>query len=509
MSMLIVDNRRVQESNPFYECVRQYLDTANLEQRLISSPLTDVNVNNLTLEQRYQFLDRMQEEMFEPTTTSLDIATRVYRMIGRGLQSMDPTQASVRKFSMSLARFAGADLRTLPWFSAYAIGMTIKGITGSGKTYEVERALKLIPQRIDHRASEAAGWTHLVQATWLQVPMSHDGSLGGLLFQILCSLDAAIDTHYSEDRSLTNLSNEKLAIRVGIILRKHGVGLLVIDEIQERNFAENSRGILAATFFLRLLNFGIPILLMGNPLGIDAINKFSQDLRRLGAGGSIELSPHEVTDWDWAKCLAPAIWEFCVMPDQRDKSFMTPETLFRYSGGIRDYGCRIWNVAQRHALDQGKSSVDALDLERAFMGSDFSELERQMIAGFRDRNLVLLSQFVDIPWESYGVRWGLLSPLGHVDKTRKNSVTEAGASNTGKNPPARDQSNSTTGKDHQGIKPSSAKDAETIRRKRTSKKNREAQLEEKKKTLDESDVRHSGLQKILVSGFDELRKAEE
>lgn len=498
MNMMITENRRVQESNPFYECVKDYLNTSNLEQRLICSPLAGMDVATMPLEQRYCLLDRMQEEMFEPTTTSLDITTRLYRMIGRGLQSLDPTKASVRKFSMSIARYAGADLRTLPWFSTFAIGMSIKGHTGSGKTYEVERALKLIPQRIDHRASEAAGWTHLVQAVWLRVPMSHDGSLGGLLFQILCSLDAAIETSYSEDRSLTSLSNEKLAIRVGIILRKHGVGLLAIDEIQERNFAENSRGTLAATFFLRLLNFGIPILLMGNPFGIDALNKFSQDLRRLGAGGAIEMHPHEVSDWDWAECLSPAIWRFCVMPVQSDRSFMTPEILFRYSGGIRDYGCRIWAATQRAALDLGKKSVSVEDIQQAFMGSDFGHGERQLIAGLRDKNLALLSQFIDIPWETYGIRWGLLSPVGPTN-ANQHSTANAAAENA---------ASAGTGRAEGFEKAPAAKAAEIMRRKRTIKKNKEDQRRQIKENLDESDIRGDGLQKILISGFEALRKSD-
>lgn len=498
MSMMIVENRRVQESNPFYGCVKEYLDTSNLEQRLICSPLAEVDVTNMPLEQRYSLLDRMQEEMFEPTTTSLDITTRIYRMIGRGLQSLDPTKASVRKLSMTIARYAGADLTTLPWFSTFAMGMSIKGLTGSGKTYEVERALKLIPQKIDHRASEAAGWTHLVQAVWLRVPMSHDGSLGGLLFQILCSLDAAIETSYSEDRSLTSLSNEKLAIRVGIILRKHGVGLLAIDEIQERNFAENSRGTLAATFFLRLLNFGIPILLIGNPFGIDALNKFSQDLRRLGAGGAIEMHPHDVTEWDWAECLSPAIWRFCVMPAQIDTSFMTPEILFQYSGGIRDYGCRIWAATQRAALDLGKTSVSAEDLQQAFIGSDFGHQERQLIAGLRDKNLELLTQFIDIPWEAYGVRWGLLSPARRTDGDQpatENISTENAVS-------------AAKGEGEVPDKAPAAKAEETIRRRRTTKKNKESQRQQIKETLDENDIRGDGLQKILISGFDSLRQSD-
>lgn len=98
------------------------------------------------------------------------------------------------------------------------------------------------PRRYRHlsyaKRTRALGWSHLVQILWLYVGMSHDGSLGGLLLSILCAIDEATGcTSYSQSRSLIGLSNEKLAVRIGIILRNHGVGVLVIDEIQGRNFS--------------------------------------------------------------------------------------------------------------------------------------------------------------------------------------------------------------------------------------------------------------------------------
>ena len=501
MTVSIVDDRRMPGENPFYDCIKEYLDTTNLEQRLNVSPLNGEDVKHLSLERRYQLLDLMQEEMFEPTTTSLDIATRVFRMIGRGLQAMDPTKASVRKITMTIARYAGTELSKLPWFSTYAMGMHIKGPTGCGKSYEVVRALKLIPQRIDHRRNEAAGWTHMVQATWLYVPMSHDGSLGGLLFQMLCSMDAAIDSHYSEDRGLRSLSNEKLAIQVGIILRNHGVGLLVIDEIQARNFADNARGTLAATFFLRLLNFGIPTILMGNPFGIEALDSFSQDMRRLGAGGSLRMDPHTVDDYDWTECLSPAIWKFTVLPDQYDKSFMTPDVLFHYSGGIRDYACRTWGATQRMVLGLGRTAATADDLEAAFLGPDFGDRDRDLIVGFRDKKLHLLQRFVDIPWEYYGMQWGLLKSESSKQTNPPPATEDAVAPLPNQEEQSNDlQSNAASTTVRKKTVAEKAK--ENVKRRRTQADNKVKQRVAAKETLNEQDMRNEGLKKCLVTGFE-------
>lgn len=506
MTVSVVETR-VTGENPFYDCIKEYLDTSNLEERLSASPIRGEDVKHMSLERRYQLLDQMQEEMFEPTTSSLDITTRIFRMMGRGLQGLDPTKASVRKTTMTIGRYAGTELSKLPWFSTYAIGMHLKGPTGCGKSYEVVRALKLIPPRINHRLHEAAGWTHMVQATWLYVPMSHDGSLGGLLFQILCSLDAAIDSHYSEDRSLRSLSNEKLAIQVGIILRNHGVGLLVIDEIQARNFSDNARGTLAATFFLRLLNFGIPIVLLGNPFGIDALNSFSQDMRRLGAGGSIRMDPHEVGDSDWTECLCPAIWNFIVLPDQQDRSFMTPEVLFRYSGGIRDYACRIWTATQRMVLGLGRTAATKDDLEAAFWGPDFGDRDRDLIAGFRDKDLLLLQQFVDIPWEDYGMRWGILTNKGDESKNATATPKDSGTS-------SHSQQEQSSGSEEKAAsapprkKTAPEKAKENVKRNRTQASNKAKQRTEAKQTLSEQDIRADGLKKCLVSGFESLKNSD-
>lgn len=497
MGITVVDSRRAEQCNPFYEHVKDYLSTTSLESRLNCSPLDHLSIGDLSLERRYELLDRMQEEMFEPTTTSLNITNRTYRMLGRGLQSMDPTKASVRKFSMSLARGAGAELSALPWFATYAMGMTVKGPTGVGKTYEVTRALSLIPQRIDHKASEAAGWTHLRQAVWLFVPMSHDGSLGGLLFQILCSLDAAIDTAYSSEKSLISLSNEKLAVRVGILLRTHGVGLLVIDEIQSRNFSDNARGTLAATFFLRLLNFGIPTMLIGNQVAFKALGTFSQDIRRLSAGGAVTMDPHFADDYDFKDCLAPAIWKFCVMSKQVETGFMQPDILFKYSGGIRDYACRCWISAQRLALDLGKENVSEGDLQAAFEGSDFDDRDRQLIIGFRDRDPIRLSQFTDVDWEGYGIKWG---------KLRASSTDNATSAQAEATVQDREQETPPQKKKASVSTPKPEKDKAKIIRRREQSKEQERKKKNAKESLDEDDIRCNGLQKTLISGFEAIRR---
>lgn len=481
--------------NPFLEPLEEYLSTENLEQRLQNWPLKGLNITDLDIQARHDLLNALQEQMFEPTLTSLDTTTRLYRMIRRGYMGRDPTSRFTRAQTMSIARCAGKELNDIPWFPCSAKGMRVNGITGLGKSYEILRGLQLLPQKIEHGYSKSADWNHMTQATWLYVGMSHDGSLGGLLLQILTALDTAIGTEYSLERSLTSLSNEKLAVQVGIILNNHGVGVLVIDELQGRNFSGGVRGGLAATFFLRLLNFGIPLVLMGNPYGLDALDSFSQDMRRIGSGGNIEMHPMDKDDFDFTDVLAPALWRYNIMPEPSPISDREGAILFKYCGGIRDYGARIRVCSQRLALDQGDLFVTEEHMEEAFMGPDFSSKDRDLIAGFRDKNPILLQQFDDIPWERYANRWGLY---------HEPSATQSESQISSKQPAQQSPTPTNESYSERSRKPAAQQAGETALRNRTRRENQKAQNEAVKATLESNDMRKNGLQEYLISGLDQL-----
>lgn len=490
------------DDNPFLEQLNTLLSTDDLERRLTRSPLDGIDVSELSIDARHELLDRMQEEMFEPTSTSLEIVTRAFRLIRRGYLPRNPCRAAVRNKTMAIASLAAKDLTRIPWFTTFAKGMRISGETGTGKSYELMRGLELLPNRIIRSENSSAGWTHLVQVVWLYVGMSHDGSLGGLLLNILCAIDAIAGTDYSINKSITGLSNEKLAVRIGIILRTHGVGVLVIDELQSRNFEGGTRGGLAATFFLRMLNFGIPIILVGNPFGMDVLDRFSQDMRRIGSGGSFYMRPHDVNDFDWTHCLAPAVWRYDVMPEPTAIKDPDGAVLFKYSGGIRDYACRIRVSMQRLALDLGANAVTEDHMKQAFFGPDFSDKERTLIAGFRDKNPILLQAWEDVRWEDYAIRWGYFQGSTSVNANGCDACASPKEESETEAPPDAEDAG---GQAQKAKKTASERDLETVTRKRTREANVRKQQTEARSTLGANDLRNNGLQEYLIAGFEALR----
>ena len=486
-------------SNPLYLQLIEALRGDDIASRIRRSPLDGVDVTTITKDERHALLDQMQERLFEPSTVTLALGQRLFRMIARGYMSRDPRQLAVRKQTIAIASCKGGKLPELPWFNAYAKCMRISGETGTGKSYEVENALRLLPQFIVHPENREAGWSHLVQVVHLYVAMSHDGSLGGLLLNILSALDDLICTNYATQPSLIRLSNEKLAVHVGIILRTHAVGVLVIDELQERNFT-GAHGGLAALFFLRLLNFGIPMVLMGNPFGLSALERFSQDVRRTGSAGSFDFEPYDPCDFDWTDCIAPKIWAFYVLPEPMAFSDPDGKVLFQYSGGIRDYAFRISNAAQRIAIDLDDKALTLDHLKMAYEGEDFSARDRDLIEGFARRQPIRLMDFEDVRVEHYRRKWGLLT-----------TSQATGAESRG-------ESNVTVDQSTTELPPTDAKSPTTIQRTRheqelvaakrlsTRRTNEASKRAAVKLGCEKDDLRNEGLKKFLISGFDALRR---
>lgn len=479
--------------NPFIDSIIEYLSLEGLPARLATSPLDGVTIGDLSSAGKIALLNRLQEEFFEPTENSLLIATRLYRLIHKGYLNRNPTKSSVRRQTMEIAGFAELREKPIPWFSTSAKGMTITGVTGLGKSHEIKRALGLLPRVVEHGRSVDAGWEKMKQVTWLYVGMSHDGSLGGLMLQILVALDEVLESEYARDASLVKCSIEKLAVKLGVILRNHGVGVLVIDEIQERNFTRKNRGDYAVTFFLRLLNFGIPVVLMGNPLGLKVLDTFSQDIRRIGSGGTICVYPDEISGFDWVECFVPALWRQSVMPELSPIENKA-ELLFEYSGGIRDMASRVYVGAQILAIDLGDRFVTEDHLLKAFLGADFSDKERELIVGFRDKDIVALNQFDDIPWQDLALRWGIniLNVTSLDDNNSRDFPAEVAGKAKNKDKPAKSVSQT---------------DLEIIKRNRTRKANKVNTVFNVRKNLSAEDMRKNGMSKVLITGLDSFMSA--
>lgn len=283
--------------------------TQLLIRALIHSPIPFAGECTVPREQRRRLTDEYQK-IFVPTYQAIQIADRMLSTLLYGLERRNPTWPEVQRWINSTQQWHGRSVDQIPWNPVQAKGIILEGMTGIGKSHIVERVLGLLPQVVDHEPKGDWGMLKLRQLVWLKVPMPADHSRRGLLASILTEMDRVLETDYY--RSLVRPSNRIETLIVGVmqLLVQHRCGMLVIEEAQEANLGSKvfSRDFL--NFFLRILNWGIPTMIVGNPLSFLELRMHAQDVDRFSEGGWFSMLPELGPDsHPWKKSWMPGIWQ--------------------------------------------------------------------------------------------------------------------------------------------------------------------------------------------------------
>lgn len=349
------------------------------------------------------------EQFFTPTRRAITLAMNLSAMMITSLRRRDPRIAANRKYIFDLAIFADQatkkNLDQIPWLGEGASGAIVRGPTGCSKTHSCDAFLRLIPQCVEHGPNEAGGWASLKQLMYLRVPMPTDGSRKGLLVNIVWKLDDALRTNYSE-KLTGRLTQEVLLVEVLKLLAVHRCGLLILEEVQERNVAAKVLGSEFANLFLKILNTGVPLLLVGNPLSFEHIMRFSQDCRRLTNAGLFDFTPaFDPDDDEWIRDLLPGLWGWSILPRVDEPVPHLEKILFERTGGIP----AVLSIYRRECLVEafrsGSSRVEINHMDAAFWSPSMVGMH-DLIEAYRKKDLKgLLINFSDQPVEFLAKCW--------------------------------------------------------------------------------------------------------
>jgi hypothetical protein len=208
------------------------------------------------------------------------------------LADRHPYEAAQRQAIYLMAQHAQRPTVSFTSLVSKSRGMLLEGVTKQGKTTLLSRVLGHFPRTIDRDRDELAGWAHLKQLVHLVVPMPSDASKSGFLKQAFIELDNALGTTYATTARIRNSTVDQQLVEFLSILVQHRCGLLIIEEAQYENELTNSRfGTEFHTFFLRVLNAGIPTIIVGNPMAFDDLKTNSQLMSRLSNPGQFTLAP--------------------------------------------------------------------------------------------------------------------------------------------------------------------------------------------------------------------------
>ncbi len=402
------------EDNPLTRGLPAQRGRLQIGKDLKNRPITQKNVLQIPFDKRIQLVDTFKT-IFAPTSTSIIAATEIQKLVYSGLNFRNPLIRANRDFIINTSRLKGSDISNLPWFPPAASGSVIDGITGTGKSQLIERILSLFPQIVSHGSGEEYGWKSMTQLVYLVVHMPSDGSRGGFLELAFMALDKALGTNYRKEFSSPRWTIEKLLVVFLHLLTVHRCGLLVIEEAQEQNLAGARFGREFLTFFLRIMNWGIPTVIVGNPLAFDELNNFSQDVDRFSEGGWHHLWPALSPDSkEWKEDWIPNLW-LPTLLDEPDAPYL-PQTkgfeqtleefVWRRTGGVPRYVCRLRREVQEHALRNRIQRIDANLVERIYRQSPKMKKLHPRIDALTTKDWQALKRFTDMPSQQFRQLWG-------------------------------------------------------------------------------------------------------
>jgi len=327
------------------------------------------------------------------------------------------------------------------------------------------------------------------------------------LTSILMEMDKLAGTNYTKQYS-GRFSIDKLAIVVGVILSTHLCGMLIIEEIQEKNFNNSKWRSQLTTFFLRILNFGIPTVLIGNPLGFTELEKSSQNVRRLSSGGVFEMLPSlDGADDDFQNIVDHTL-AFNVMERQNEQGNQHFRNVaYTHSGGITDFVVRLNIESQLIALRSEKSEVLPKHINAAF-SSPRMVANHPLINGLVNRDPNMLRTCNDVPVERFLGIWLKERQGDDTNGTKSEKISKTEGTNTSI-VAGKIESESSSMSTHSTPLQSEHPVAKRLKAEQTRTANRQKRAVEQKKKLGSDDIRGDGVSTSLVAGLKDLLNQRE
>jgi hypothetical protein len=178
----------------------------------------------------------------------------------------------------------------------------------------------------------------------------------------------------------------------------------VIEETQEVN-VKGAYGQEFVVFFLRVLNFGIPTVMIGNPRAFEEISRHTQNTARLSEAGSFDLDP--VSDWtsaEWSTDLMPAIWGWNTRPETYVSDPKIDELVWSYTGGFPGFLARLRKEALLACFHEGAGRVGRRHIHEAYWSPPMVALH-ETIEAFVAKDDAGLARLTDMPVDYFRQKW--------------------------------------------------------------------------------------------------------
>lgn len=404
------------DSNPLIQALPRILDDEKFIQKVQHQLFSTEDERSLPSELRYHCVERLTAPIprgyFQPLNRHVELHRTLITAVMQGYlaRNIAKPEHAIRatQIHQALVRADGNNLDDYLPGDTSAQSITLIGPSGCGKTTALLRTLNLIPKIIFHPDH------NFFQIPYIKVDCPHSGSLKDLCINIFLNIDGLFGTtnYYKKFSSRSNSEGHMLA-QVATIMNNHGVGALVIDELQYLTAAKKELPERMLNYFVSMVNcLGVPVIRVGTNKAVQLLNKGLKHARR--AGGIFWNLMQKDEEWElFCEGLFEAQWTKISTPFSAEIA----NTLFDESQGIADIAIKLHKMVQWRAIAGGGKEIITSDLIREVAG-DGLVLVKPMLQAIRSGNPDWMDKYDDISFvdtEGYYQKW--LSKLDSIKIT--------------------------------------------------------------------------------------------
>lgn len=382
------------KDNPFIEALPDIFEKEEVIDKLSCYPEFCEKERLLESKYRLHIIQRLFQ-FFQPLSVHLDLEGKIARMIRQGYIMRNPfkkefVQRLIEGNDMIINR--NIDICKNNTFSTTACGLTVIGESGMGKSVTMNRILSLYPQVIIHSQYKGVLFSQY-QITYLKIDCPFDGSIKGLSLDFLLKIDGILGTNYYH--SSRNSSTNVLIPLVCQVARRCGLGMLIIDEIQNISLLKSGGAEKILNFFMTLINsIGVPVVLIGTNKAMSVLqSQFRQARRGIGQGTVYYERVKSSAEVSW-KLFMEGLIDYQWVKKPCELTQEVSDALYEESQGILDIAIKLFVMSQIRAIATNKEEI-TLSLIK-YIAKENLKLIKPMIDSLKSGNVNKVAQYEDI-----------------------------------------------------------------------------------------------------------------
>jgi len=345
------------------------LEPAEIGRRLIYLPPKP----DATVHQSCAMLEHLAADIFRmhiPTAAGIELTQTIGFMLTQGYVHRNPSDPATWGRIYSTVGTQAA-------VSPIQLGAMVTGISGTGKSTAIERALQLYPQVVMHERMAGLAKPS-PQLLWLKVDVPGSGKIIDLVDSLARATDEALGTSHANNLFSGRRHNGSALAREWLQrISCNFLGLLVLDEMQNL-FKIETKAKREATrarsgqrpelrivddealkFLLTLSNSSkIPTLYCSTPDGMAALSTRMSTAQRMLSGGFHTFPHAQSADEDFfRKRLFPTLCQYQWLPEKLPASDELRRLLFDLSAGVPRLAVMAWFHASLRAIHRKADAV--------------------------------------------------------------------------------------------------------------------------------------------------------